>query len=140
MSINSIRNILNSRMATLSGSPSIAWENVNFVPKTTETHYRVNFLPSQTRPAANHRSAMDFESGIYQIDIYVVQNEGTSTAGTLAETVRDHFYRGLKLTDSGGISVHIASTPSVVMTSREAGFWRTQIDVPWFAYVPGSTP
>lgn len=140
MSLNAIRNILNVKMATISATPRIAWENAPFTPKPTESHYRVNLLTAQTRPAANHRSAMDFESGIYQVDVFVPQNEGTASAGALAEAVRSLFYRGLKLSDANNISVMISSTPSIVFSSREGAFWRVQVDVPWFSYVPGSNP
>jgi DNA-binding protein len=140
MSLSRIRNLFNVHMQALPGSIRIAWENVPFEPKPNEVHYRVNFLPAQTRPAANHRSAMDFENGIYQVDIYVPQSQGTANAGSLAEIIRNHFYRGLKLEDISGISAQIQSTPSIVMASREGAYWRTQIDVPWFAYVPGTTP
>lgn len=140
MSLNAIRNILNVKMNTISGSPSIAWENVPFDANVTTAHYRVNFLSAQTRPAANHKSAMDFESGIYQVDIYVPQNEGTSTAGTMSQAVRSLFYRGLSLQDADGIKVLISSTPSIVFSAREGAFWRTQVDVPWFSYVPSTVP
>jgi hypothetical protein len=140
MSLDAIRNALNTKMATISASARIAWENVPFLPKPTESHYRVNFLSAQTRPAANHRSAMDFESGLYQVDVYVPQNEGTGAAGALVEAVRALFYRGLTLAATGGITVHIAAKPSVVFTAREGAFWRTQIDVPWFSYTPNGLP
>jgi len=140
MSIDAIRNCMNLKMQTISASPRIAWENVPFTPKPTESHYRVNLLAARTIPAANHRSAMDFESGIYQVDVYVPQNEGTATAGSMAEAVRALFFRGLTLTAEGGITVHIASKPSIVYTAREGAFWRTQIDVPWFAYTPNGMP
>jgi len=140
MSLNAIRNILNSHMNSLSPTPTVAWENVPFTPDVDSTHYRVNTLFATTRPAASHKSAMDFESGIYQVDIYSPQNQGSASGGAKADALRTHFYRGLRLTNSDGIVVHIASTPSIVLSAREGAFWRIQVDVPWFSYVPGSTP
>ena len=135
MSLKAIRNALNARLSTLSSLPSVAWENVAFTPKTTETHLRVNFLPAPTRPAANHKSAMDFESGIYQIDIYAQQDQGPNPASDLAERIRQHFNRGLALSNSG-VVVNIEATPSMAANDREGPFWRIRLTVPWFAYVP----
>lgn len=135
MSLKSIRNALNARLNTLSSLPSVAWENVAFTPKTTELHLRVNFLPAPTRPAANHKSAMDFESGIYQIDVYAPQDQGPNPASDLAERIRQHFSRGLVLT-SDSISVNVEATPSMAANDREGPFWRIRLTVPWFAYVP----
>lgn len=135
MSLKAIRNALNARLSTLSSLPSVAWENVAFTPKTTETHLRVNFLPAPTRPAANHKSAMDFESGIYQIDIYAPQDQGPNPASDLAERIRRHFNRGLALSNSG-VVVNIEATPSMAANDREGPFWRIRLTVPWFAYVP----
>lgn len=135
MSLLAIRNALNARLSTLSSLPSVAWENIAFTPKTTETHLRVNFLPAPTRPAANHRTAMDFESGIYQIDVYAPQDQGPNPASLLAERIRQHFNRGSVLTNSG-ISVNIEATPSMAANDREGPFWRVRLTVPWFAYVP----
>lgn len=135
MSLFAIRNALNARLNSLSALPSVAWENIAFTPKTNETHVRVNFLPGATRAAANHKSAMDFESGLYQLDIYAPQDQGPNTASTLAERIRQHFSRGLVLTNSG-ISVNIEATPSMVVADREGPFWRIRLTVPWFSYVP----
>ena len=135
MSLKAIRNALNARLSTLSSLPSVAWENVAFTPKTTETHLRVNFLPAPTRPAANHKSAMDFESGIYQIDIYAPQDQGPNPASDLAERIRQHFNRGLALSNSG-VVVNIEATPSMAANDREGPFWRIRLTVPLFAYVP----
>lgn len=135
MSLQAIRNILNGRLSTMGGLPSVAWENVSFTPVPTTSHIRVNFLPSPTRPAANHKSAMDFESGIYQVDVYAPQDQGPNPAGALAEAVRAHFSRGLTLTGSG-ITVNIEATPSMAANDREGPFWRIRLTVPWFAYVP----
>ncbi len=137
MSLKAIRNALNARLNTLPSLPSVAWENIAFTPKTTETHLRVNFLPAPTRPAANHKSAMDFESGIYQIDVYSPQDQGPNPASDVAESIRQHFSRGSTLVNSG-ITVNVEATPSMTSNDREGGFWRVRLTVPWFAYVPTS--
>jgi hypothetical protein len=127
MSLKAIRNALNARLNTLPSLPSVAWENIAFTPKTTETHL----------PAANHKSAMDFESGIYQIDVYSPQDQGPNPASDVAESIRQHFSRGSTLVNSG-ITVNIEATPSMTLNDREGGFWRVRLTVPWFAYVPTS--
>jgi len=137
MSLKAIRNALNARLNTLPSLPNVAWENIAFTPKTTETHLRVNFLPAPTRPAANHKSAMDFESGIYQIDVYSPQDQGPNPASDVAESIRQHFSRGSTLVNSG-ITVNVEATPSMTSNDREGGFWRVRLTVPWFAYVPTS--
>lgn len=137
MSLKAIRNALNARLNTLPSLPNVAWENIAFTPKTTETHLRVNFLPAPTRPAANHKSAMDFESGIYQIDVYSPQDQGPNPASDVAESIRQHFSRGSTLVNSG-TTVNIEATPSMTLNDREGGFWRVRLTVPWFAYVPTS--
>jgi hypothetical protein len=78
---------------------------------------------------------MDFESGVYQVDVYAPQDQGPNPASDLAERIRAHFYRGLVLT-SDSISVNIEATPSMASNDREGPFWRIRLTVPWFAYVP----
>jgi hypothetical protein len=136
VSLQAIRNILNSRLSSSFPTLSIAWENTNFTPPTNAPHVRVSFLPSETRPAANHASAMDFESGIYQLDLYVPQNTGTANADATAREIRRQFKRGLALFDVNNIQVMIQGTPSVSDGRIEGPFWRSRITVPWFAYVP----
>ena len=136
MSLKAVRNILNTRLNAYTPALSIAWENVTFTPKTNVTHVRVNFIPAETRPAARFRTAMVFESGFYQIDVYAPQDQGTSTIDTLVEGIRTHFNRGLRLTDSDNNVVQINDTPSISQGQREAGFYRVRITVDWFAYLP----
>lgn len=134
MSLQKIRNILNTRLSTLTPAYPVAWENTSFVPTPGQTHIRVNFLPSESVAAANHRNAMNFESGFYQVDVYVPQNQGTQSADTIAESIRAHFKRGSRFEDSTGVSLLIRQPPSVAPANREMAFWRIRVTVPWFAY------
>lgn len=136
MSLMAIRNALNAHLATLSPLPSIAWENVAFTPSNTAVHLRVNFLPAPTRASANHRSAMDFESGVYQVDVYAPQNQGPNPASEVAESIRALFSRGAVLNGADGLRVNIESTPSISQNDREGPFWRIRLVVRWFCYVP----
>ncbi len=133
--MTAIRNILNKKMSELDADLPIAWENVPFTPPADRSHVRVSFLPARTRAAANHKSAMDFESGEYQIDIYVPQNLGTATADALIRNIKAHFYRGLRLTASTTVA-HVQQTPSEATGQREGSFWRSRVIVPYFAYTP----
>jgi hypothetical protein len=133
-----IRNILNKKLSELDATLPIAWENVSFTPPADRSHVRVSFLPARTRAAANHRSALDFESGEYQIDIYVPQNQGTAAADALVKSIKAHFYRGLRLTASTTVA-HIEQTPSEATGQREGPFWRSRVIVPYFAYIPAAS-
>jgi hypothetical protein len=144
-----IRNILNTKMSEIDlAGVTIAWENVPFTPKPNETHLRISYLPGTTRAAANHKNAMDFESGLYQIDVYVPQNLGTALADQITSDIRHHFYRGLRLESPAGHGhgnhpattvVHIQQTPSENPGAREGAFWRARVTVPWFAYIPAAS-
>lgn len=136
MSLKAVRNILNSRLNSYTPTINIAWENVSFTPKTNQTHVRVNFVPSDTRPSARFKSAMVYEIGFYQLDVYAPQDQGTSTVDDLVEGLRAHFNRGVRLTDSDGNVVHISDTPSISQGQREAGFYRVRVTVDWFAFLP----
>lgn len=142
MSLLKIRNTLNTRLAeiqTVLPTVDIAWENFNYEPVANKIHIRPKLLASPTRAAAQGISAANFESGIYQIDVYGPMDRGTAPLDTVVEAIRALFPRALRLVDPSGdpdaIILHIPQTPSGLLGMRENPFWRVRIDVPYFAYV-----
>lgn len=126
--------MLNTRLNVYTPALNIAWENVSFTPATNTTHVRVNFVPVESVATARFKTSLVLETGLYQIDVYGPQDQGTSTVDTLVEGLRAHFNRGRTLTDSSNNKVHIRNTPKITQGRREGGFYRVTITVDWFAH------
>lgn len=134
MSLKAVRDILNTRLNAYSPQINIAWENVAFTPTTNTTHVRVNFIPVESRETARFKTSLVMETGLYQIDVFGPQDQGTNNIDNLVEGIRSHFNRGRTLTDGSNNRVHIRDTPRITQGRRDGGFYRVTITVSWFAY------
>lgn len=93
---------------------NVAWEGIKFSPPAKAHYLRPHFLPASLRMAALGVEAQDIQRGIYQVDIMDVPGSGRGNRVAVADALRAHFARGLKIEGEEygptGAVVHIEST------------------------------
>lgn len=127
-----IQAALDTRLNSLSGSPSIAWENMPFTPTQGTLYLRPTFLPADSIPATLSASGTDEHMGIYQIDIFVEAGKGKGEAITQADAIADHFKPVTELTYNSKtvrcIKVARASAQTV------DGWYQIPIEISYLAF------
>lgn len=114
MAIIQIKRAAERKLIALSPSFPTAWESVTFDPPTG-LYQRVQFtIQTPDDPVLGtgfHRERMTMQ-------VFVVgnTNKGTSEVLERAELIRNHFAKGLVLTEDA-IKIHVLSTPQIAGNS-----------------------
>ncbi len=87
---------LHTRLATLSGSPTIWWPNAAYTPVENSVFLRPTLLPAETK--LNTIAGMEEHKGIYQIDVFVPLEKGVSALNTLLDSIESLFKANKTLT------------------------------------------
>ncbi len=110
---------LHTRLATLSGLPAVAWPNVAFIPTENTTFLRPTMLVDATK--LNTLAGGETHSGIYQIDIYVPLEKGSSALLTLLDSI-DSLFKSNKTITSGSDTVFIQAVSRGPSTRQESWY------------------
>lgn len=134
MSIRSVRIALESRLQALDTDFETAFENVTFKPSNpAEPYQEVRLLPNEPDNAAVG-GAYYRERGIFQVTLMYPLQVGVADAETKAKAVRDHFPRGLRLTQDG-TTITVDATPTIGPGFRDNDRWRIPVSVNYHAQV-----
>lgn len=128
---NDIQTALDTRLSTLSGSPTIDWEFVPATQAATSPYLRPTFLPGDTTQASLGDSGKDYAVGLYQVDSFTRRGTGRSS---WPDVIADHFKRGTYLAYNG-ITVRIMSV-SISRAETEENFTITPVVIRWEIYTP----
>lgn len=121
---NDIQNALNAKLASISGLPTIFYENIQNTPSQGTSYLRPTVLPASSELYTFTEG--DLHHGIYQIDIYTQVKKGTSPMLLLADAIRDGFRRA-KLT-SGSTTVFIQNI-SISPAQQIENWWHCYVEV-----------
>lgn len=121
---NDIQNALNTKLNSLGGLPTIYWPNTQNEPAQNTNYIRSTLLPANSTLYTLNEG--DYNSGIYQVDIFVKLKNGTSEALLLADIIRDGFRR--ESLTSGNTIVHIQEI-SMSQAERVESFWRVYVEI-----------
>lgn len=105
MSYQKIQSLLDTHLQTLSGLPALQLENTRNIGQTGIPFSRATLLPARATQATVGLQGRDSRTGLYQVDLFYPLDAGISTINTMADSVIDHFPRGLALIDNG-LRVH----------------------------------
>lgn len=94
-----IQAALDSRLATLASSPSVAWENVRYTPTEGTTYLRPTNLPGAFSSVGLASGDTERTEGFYQVDVFAPAGNGPGAALTVADNIAAHFSKYLQLTD-----------------------------------------
>lgn len=112
-----IRIALDTKLSTLPGSNTFAWENIRFKPTLGEMFIRPTLLPARS-------ALLDIDSnqqnlGIYQIDVIGPVNVGMAAILDKLDEIYTHF-KAVNTLESNGIEVHIKSVSMLRAIKDEA--------------------
>lgn len=111
---------------------SVYLENRGKKPAIGECHVRADLMPADTlnpSQGAQHRRY----HGIYQVSIFLPENDGTGDSDALAKAIEVLFKCPTTLIKSG-MNVRINQTPSIARSRSDgAGFWMTPISITYSA-------
>ena len=111
MAIVEAKKAIRRHLSTLVPSLPTALEGISFVPPASGLYQRLQFLvKTPTDPTlGTHYYRENVEVQIFVVDKL---DKGTTAAETRAETLRDHFRKGITLTE-GSFRMHVLRTPHV---------------------------
>jgi hypothetical protein len=124
-----IQTLLDSHLAELTTLPPLQLENTRNIGKTGMSFTRATLMPARSTQISLGIAGHDRYDGLYQVDLFVPEDTGTTDINILVDSVLDQFLRGLQLVD-GDILVRIGNS------WREAGgrvepFYNVPITIEW---------
>jgi hypothetical protein len=122
------------RLATVSGIPTIAYENQNHQPTLETPYVQPTLLPLPTEYGI---SKLNKHVGIFQVSLFYPAGDGTGDAGDVADAIINHFKSGTVLTE-GSINIRIrgASRESAFFDESDQPVWYIlPVSVDYFAYI-----
>ena len=126
---NDIRAALETHISTTADLPTIAYENVVFVPTTGTSFIRVMYLPTVTRPAVRGLNPQLRYQGVFAVTVFTPEGNGPSTADDYVNKVINAFQATTDISFTNAQSQTIKV--SIDYAERQQGL----IDSPWY-YVP----
>ena len=125
---------LDTQLNTITGSPSIAWPNTEFTP----THGTLYLEPLILPIVSNLETLNDYQkfSGIYQVNVSVPVEKGTSVLNLWADRVHDLFISDRTLT-GGADTINIQQIDRGLTqrdTDNDIEYYRTNIDIHFIVY------
>jgi len=109
---------LNTRLATLSSIPPVAWPNIAFVPVENATFLRPTLMPVSSQ--LNQLNGVELHKGIYQVDVFVPLEKGIATIDGLLDGIKSLFSSSKTLTATDTIFI------------QEVGLGKAQRQESWF--------
>jgi len=133
MSIALVRTALETKLNAISPALASAWENVPYTP-VTGTPYQACFLMTATPDNNTLGCAHYKEQGLFQISLFYPLQIGAQVAEVRADLIRTIFKRGTSMA-SGGLTVHVPSTPTVGQGRVDGDRWHVPIKIFFYADV-----
>jgi len=101
MIYETITAILIKHISTLSGIPEHQKENKRHVGKTATPFIRSTMLPAQPEVLTLGNTGITMYQGLLQVDCFIGQDKGQSSALQAADSIMALFPEGLQLTEDG---------------------------------------
>jgi hypothetical protein len=129
---DNIRAAFEVKLNSVTGVPSIAWENLSFSPTTGQPYVKPRLIPTRREPAVRGLNPQMYYQGIFRIECYVPEGNGPSAADDLADKIIGAFEATTDVS-SGGTIV------SIRYAEREQGeldgpFYMIPINIGWYIY------
>lgn len=129
---DNIRAALETKLSTVSGVPSIGWENLQFSPTTGQAYVKPRLLPTRREPAVRGLNPQMYYQGVFRVECYVPEGNGPAAGDDLADKVIDAFEAATDVSYSGTIV-------SIRYAEREAAeidgpFYMIPVNIGWYIY------
>lgn len=127
-----IRAALETKLNSVSGVPSIGWENLQFSPTTGQPYVKPRLLPTRREPAVRGLNPQMYYQGVFRVECYVPEGNGPAAGDDLADKVIDAFEAATDVSYSGTIV-------SIRYAEREAAeidgpFYMIPVNIGWYIY------
>lgn len=96
-----IESALIKRLTIMPDLPDVAWPNMPFTPTPGRPYFKANLLPGEPLQAGVGESAMNRQSGVFQVTVFVPAGTGTKDIRSMCTALETHFKRGTVLTHNG---------------------------------------
>ena len=127
-----IRAALETNLSSVSGLPSVGWENVQFSPTTGTPYVKPRLIPTRREPAVRGTNPQMFYQGIYRVECYVPEDQGPSAWDELADKIIDAFEAATDVSYSGTIvSIRYAERE---MADIDGPFYMIPVNIGWYIY------
>jgi len=127
-----IRAALETNLSSVSGLPSVGWENVQFSPTTGTPYVKPRLIPTRREPAVRGTNPQMFYQGIYRVECYVPEDQGPSAGDELADKIIDAFEAATDVSYSGTIvSIRYAERE---MAEIDGPFYMIPVNIGWYIY------
>jgi len=136
MSLKIIRNLLQTKLITVSNPLQTAWENSRYKPVDGTAWQKINLLPLEPENPTFGTTALIFESGIFQVTLFFPEFAGPNDAIDRAILIKDLFSRGLTLA-SGAVTVKIYKTPAISPAMHNDGWYVLPVSIFYYSYIEG---
>lgn len=127
-----IRQALEVKLNSISGLPSVAWENVQFDPEDNTSYVQPMFSPTNRQPAVRGLNPQQYYRGLFTVNVYTPADQGPSAADTLANTIIENFEATSDLTaNSKTISIRTADRR---MGMKVNNHYLVPVIIEWYCY------
>lgn len=134
VSIVLIRAALETRFKLVAGyigDANTQWENTVIKPVDPLQPYQiVTILPAD--PMNPEMGGYAIENGFMQVSLRYPMNKGAGDAMTMAQAIRDHFYKGLSLA-AGATMVQINRTPTIAPGAVDGDRYQVPVKIRFYA-------
>jgi len=130
-----VTDALNNHLATFTTAQGllVAWPNTDFTP-TTGTYLRPYLIPGQPFAKTLGPGGYSEQSGIYYVNIVSPLGVGVGDASELADSICQHFYRGLELPLAGWpLPLRVKQSYQAIQREEETTLF-TQVQVKFYIY------
>ena len=128
MSFKNIQIALDTALNSVPSVPTIAWPNTLFTPTLGTPFVVPNLLPS----ANTVSTSVETYKGIYQIDINVPINKGTSQIYAIADAIKTYF-QAKSLVANGQTT--LIQAVSLGPIQRDNAWYSTNVDINYSSFV-----
>ena len=127
-----IRAALETKLNSVSGVPSISWENLQFSPTTGQSYVKPRLLPTRREPAVRGLNPQMYYQGVFRVECYVPEGNGPAAGDDLADKIIDAFEAATDVSYGGTIvSIRYAERESAEI---DGPFYMIPVNIGWYIY------
>lgn len=130
MNHKAIATLLRGRLASLSGLPAVANENIGFTPSNNAAYLREACLFNTTNNLGLAEDSAERQDGIYQIDVLVPKNSSKFHALAYCDILRAGFAREANALIDGDTKINLEGS-SVSPARVDGEHFAYSVSVRW---------
>lgn len=127
---------LETKLSTISGSPDIAWENIEYTPTNGTLFLRPTNIPGDVDSYPGV-SGLDMHIGIFQVDVFTDAGISPTVGLQWADTVADLFKAGTEMTyNSRTVKTTRVSRRAAI---QEGGWYQIPVEITYLSFTTART-